>query len=350
MDRPTRVLVVYPRGSRTGGPEALHQLVDSLRRHGLEAWLWPVPDSRENQRVDDYVRYDAPEVLDLLDEPDTAVVFPEVYSFVPQLWQRASLYCWWLSIDNDPLYFSRRRRSKNAMMDSGRPSLEVVRSALSSQARLLRDRPMLLRQTHLAQSKYAWDYIRRRLWTTVTVLGDYIPDAAPRLVHKSAAPPSVAFNPAKGGDLIAQIQQTTNLASTWVPIKGLTRQGVRELLDQTTVYLEAGHQPGKDRIPREAALHGNVVLMLRRGAGANDLDCPIPEQHKIRPGRGAARRFADALEDVLADPSRHRALQGQYVNMIVDDQAAFDAAVVGIFREGQRGIKDWHQRALASEV
>ncbi|MFC3399287.1 hypothetical protein ACFOEP_12775 [Microbacterium amylolyticum] len=54
------VYVYYPRGLATGGPEALHQLVDSLRRQGREAYLVAVPGTERAPRAQRYAHYDAP--------------------------------------------------------------------------------------------------------------------------------------------------------------------------------------------------------------------------------------------------------------------------------------------------
>lgn len=340
---PARVLVAYPRGVQTGGPEALHQLVDSLRRLGVSAWLWPTPNTRDRERVADYERYDAPETTEMMDTLDTAVVLPETGLNLSTLWKSATLYSWWLSVDNAP-YFRNRRRMQNAVVDGARPSLGLLRSVVGSQRWVFRDRGELRRMTHLTQSQYAWGFIRRNLWVESTMLGDYIPDAVPRDVDKPETF-SVAFNPSKGRALTEQIQSIADSSITWMPIQGLSREGVSSLLHSATVYLETGHQPGKDRLPREAALHGCVVVALRRGAGANDRDCPLPSEHKVKPGAKAAHRFVTILDGVMTDVHRHRALQRPYLDMVLADKEAFDRAVKGIFYEGQRGISDWYGRS-----
>jgi hypothetical protein len=225
-------------------------------------------------------------------------------------------------------------------MDGAPPSLRLVRAIVGSQRRVLRDRAQLARMTHLTQSRYAFDFVRSALWVSPTMLGDYIPDAG-RLGVEKADPLSIAFNPAKGKELTDEIRSLSDPSVTWLPIHGLSREGVGSLLDRATVYLETGHQPGKDRIPREAAVHGCVILMLRKGAGRNNQDCPLANEYKIEPGPTAARRFASALGPILADAAHHRALQRPYLDMVMSDQAAFDRAVKGIFQEGQRGIDSW---------
>lgn len=337
--RPTRVLVAYPRGTQTGGPEALHQLVDSLRRHGSDAWLWPWPESRGNERIADYQRYDAPETTEMLDEVGTAVVLPETALHLAGLWHKANVVCWWLSIDNSP-YFGVRRLMENERADGAPPSFALLRTIVGSQRRVLRDRAQLARMTHLTQSRFAFDFIRTALRVSPTMLGDYIPDVPPVRPHK-ADTFSVAFNPAKGKGLTDEIRSLSNPSLAWLPIQGLSREGVGSLLDRATVYVETGHQPGKDRIPREAALRGCVILMLRKGAGRNEHDCPLAVEYKIETGPEAARRFASALGMVFADVAHHRALQQPYLDMVKSEQAVFDRAVEGIFLYGRRGVDSW---------
>ena len=89
------VSVYYPRGIRTGGPEALHQLVDSLRRQGVDAALVPIPGTEHQPDVPDYEKYDAPLRADALDSCDDAIVMPEVWLGALKR-QPAHVFWWWL--------------------------------------------------------------------------------------------------------------------------------------------------------------------------------------------------------------------------------------------------------------
>lgn len=335
------MLVPYPRGAQTGGPEALHQLVDSLRRLGVDAWLWATPETRGSERVPDYARYDAPETTEKMDEADTAVVLSETMLGLTSNWRRARIFCWWLSIDKCP-YFGVLRRCQNARLDGVEhaPFL-LAKAVLGAQRRALPDRLRLARMTHLSQSRFAHDFIRRTLWVSPTMLGDYIP-AGGRSTGRKPSTLSIAYNPTKGLQLTEEIRSLTDSSIEWLPIAGLTREGVDAMLDRATVYLETGEQPGKDRIPREAALRGCVVIMLRKGAGRSRADCPLPEEHVIEPGPGAAERFVTALTRVAADVEHHRSQQQPYLDMVLRDQAAFERAVEGIFVKGERGIRNWY--------
>lgn len=166
-----RVVVPYPRGVRTGGPEALHQLVDSLRRQGVEAWLWPTPATRSAERVSDYAHYDAPEALEMGDFSDTAVVFPETDLDSARFWFHARPFMWWLSVDNSP-YF-RGRRVWERRWDEGSPSAQLLRQVGGSSFQVLfRHRARLRAMTHLTSPTSpmptcgAQRYCGQRCWAT----------------------------------------------------------------------------------------------------------------------------------------------------------------------------------------
>ena len=67
----------------------------------------------------------------------------------------------------------------------------------------------------------------------------------------------------------------------WRPIEKMTPAQVQELLAQAKIYIDFGNHPGRDRIPREAAISGCVVITGKRGAAANDIDINIPAEFKF---------------------------------------------------------------------
>jgi len=60
-----------------------------------------------------------------------------------------------------------------------------------------------------------------------------------------------------------------------MPIENMPADTVHETLLKSQIYIDFGHHPGKDRIPREAAMSGNIVFLHERGAAAFHLDHPL---------------------------------------------------------------------------
>jgi hypothetical protein len=116
----------------------------------------------------------------------------------------------------------------------------------------------------------------------------------------------------------------------WLPIRGLSPTQVRERLGEATIYLDLGPHPGKDRMPREAALAGAVTVVARRGSGDNDQDVSLPDHHKVSLGGHLAERAVAAACAVLDDPVTAYAEQHGYRAGIQGEEEVFRRQVAGL--------------------
>ncbi|MDA8040023.1 MAG: hypothetical protein M0Z69_12895, partial [Actinomycetota bacterium] len=89
---------------------------------------------------------------------------------------------------------------------------------------------------------------------------------------------------------------------------------------------------GRDRIPREAALSGCVVIVANRGAAANDVDVPLAPQYKVDlpRSRGSVAELRRLLEMTRSEIGRHRRAQRGYRQAIIGQEAQFRAEVDGL--------------------
>ncbi|WOF22324.1 hypothetical protein N8K70_13145 [Microbacterium betulae] len=332
--------VYYPRGLATGGPEALHQLVDSLRRQGQDARLVPVPGTEGAPRAARYAPYDAPEAPAVVDAPGNAVVVPETQALLLRRLTHASPFVWWLSIDYAPRFVIERAERTTLPIERtrmSRPPLLWARHA----KRLLRgvvtgEDEVLQRAGHLVQSHYAWNHVLAHLGRVGTILSDYTPLEAPSSVSTEGRLPRITYNPAKSSRIMAEFSRRWPGVEL-LPLRGMTGEEVAEALRTSLVYLDLGTHPGKDRMPREAALMGSVVLVARRGAGANDVDVPLPWEHKVAVLPDVVANAKRAVDLVLADPAAALAAQAPYRAAIRRERETFDREVAAAFIRGEWG-------------
>lgn len=329
------VYAYYPRGLRTGGPEALHQFVDTLRRAGVDAYLVPLPGSEHESRVPQFAHYDAPEAPSVPDEPGVAVVTAEDTMPLLYRFRHAEPVCWWLSVDQSSVFLRRKRlwtlKIENPFLAAkwfatlGMNALIPFRAARVRRATRMR---------HLSQSEYARDYVSRNLGIDAGALTDFTvdADALTAAARADREPFTVAYNPAKGKELSQALIASAPAHWRFVPLVGMSRDELVGALGSSVVYLDLGHHPGKDRIPREAALAGAVVVVARRGSGAFDLDVPIPVRFKVSPGRRGVEEARQVLEQVFADPAAARAAQDDYRRAVVGERERFEAEVLAAFR------------------
>jgi len=322
-----RVVIICPEAI-TGGPEALHQLGDSINRQGGHAVmayrmgknalrfdgdrLLCTPRPGEAFRAH-YAPYSpiTEEAIPLGDR--TLVVYPEMYPLEALRYRQGPRAIWWLSVDNALQYT---------------PSLAYRSSARE----LFRDDSLL----HFHQSCYARSYLLEQGARQVVPLYDYVergyqlsPTAAAAKAAANVAR-SVALFPRKGAEL-AQVFVDGAPNVTYRRIDGMTRAQVGEALAGTSVYIDFGHQPGKDRVPREAALAGNVVFLHEKGAGAHFGDYPVDRQYLFTPDDVHSGALRARVHEALREYPTHLARQAPLRQQIALERQEFDLQVSAAF-------------------
>ncbi len=338
-----KIFVYYPRGLQTGGPEALHQLVGSLRALGQHAYLVPLPGTEGNPRVLEYERYEAPERDSVEDSTRNAIVAPEGYYPVLGTARKAVRFCWWLSIDNSPVF--RRERLAMDMRTFGNctPWDRIENRAKQRASSLWRaargQNRLLYTVNHLVQSQYAWAYLYSKLNIVSTVLSDYTPIAITdrTILPASQRDRTILYNPKKGLELTSKVASAYGRAD-FRPLVDMSRSQVLDALASGTVYLDLGNHPGKDRMPREAALMGCITVVGRRGSAAFTADVPLPARHKVQlQCSDPIRAVIAVLDSAFAAPDEYQQRQRPYVEMIKGEERRFLDEARTVFVKGELG-------------
>lgn len=330
------VYIMYPRGHRTGGPEALFQLGAALRELGVAAFMVPLPFSRDLPRIADYDSHGVPEADEAIDAAGCAIVVPEVRYYMLARYRRAERFCWWLSINNSQLFHFGVMTTTSTKRY---PRLRnLAHRAISSWEVAARPIALRLPVHHLTQSAFAWAFLQSRTNLLPSMLSDYTTfSIAGTASRPEINPRQISYNFAKGGYLVQRVIDSSLVEADWVPIRNMNRSQVVETLSSSSIYLDLGHLPGKDRLPREAASAGAVTVVARVGAGAYHLDFPLPYEHKIIVDRELTTTASTVLNNILSDRPRALALQSAFRQGVYDERATFYREAKRIFVDGQFG-------------
>jgi len=297
----TKIYVAAPAGVATGGPELLHQLVYHLRNDlGRDAYMYYYPSTSNNPVHPAYRDYNNPFVHHIADEPQNILIVPEVVSGVQLLkrYKKLQKVIWWLSVNNFLISavsankfsrFTLVRVLNKAASSLGR-SLEwdyreVILAKIlpnkSATLKLFKTYDIYQANLHMCQSYYAMDFLTSMSIKNKVYLSDYLnKEFLKQNFDPKEKADLVAFNPKKGRMFTTQIIKAGR-GIDFVPIEKMTRTEVIDLLRRAKVYIDFGDHPGKDRIPREAAILGCCVIVGKRGSAANERDMPIPSKYKF---------------------------------------------------------------------
>jgi hypothetical protein len=324
-EQQSTIWILCPAGWVTGGPEALHQLARALLDQGKDARVVYHPERDEGYETPDaYHLYRVRTAPRILDRRGDIVVVPEPLSQRLAGIRHATGLIWWLSIENYTKYFGLindlKMLAKLLMGSTRRPAM-----ALSK----IRRR----RLRHAAQSIYARNFLLAHHIKNIKPLSDYLPDvfvSQTAQVEYAAKQDILVYNPKKGAEFTEKIMASIDGRCKFVPLIGLSREEVIQLLLTAKLYIDFGPHPGRDRIPREAALAGCCILVRNIGGAVAQEDMPIPDKYKVTVDETTdyveiGRQVLDVLrtyDDAIVDFAPYRQWISQQKEVFYDEVAA----------------------------
>lgn len=271
-----KILVICPAHAVTAGPEALHQLVALLNQLGKPAAMVYHPFHETAQTPAVYAHYQVP-VESYQDKADTFILFPEIMPTEALKVKQATAGIWWMSVNNYTCV-----RYANRFRDQ----LRYLKNLLKGKRPWSGMRALRSLQ-HFAQSHYAFDYLQSH-HIAARMLSDPIPyyteptylTTLAEQRHALAREDVVLYNPKKGLPIIKKLMCAFPTL-TFKPVQNLNREQLAHAFLTAKIYVDFGHHPGKDRLPREAALHGACVITGLYGSAADSIDVPILPHYKF---------------------------------------------------------------------
>ena len=323
-----RYVILCPKRTETGGPEALHQLGAALIAAGQIAAMHYLPPRASNTCPPRYLHYGVPVVHRLSDDPETVVVIPEIMT--DRIWRlhQAQRLIWWLSVD-----FYRHR-----------PKKWTKRAKLFLRELLPSRRPYTFQPLPRLQHAYHGEYVRRFLVShgvqQPLPLCEYLATAF-RLAETEVATAPRAdvclYNPRKGLAVTQRIIEACEGSGIeFVPLSGYDEAALRALFSRSKLYIDFGEHPGRDRMPREAASCGCIVFTGQRGSAGNPVDVPLPDFYKLDDQQlQTLQLLRQRMLHVCQTYDEHRQAQADYrdwIRGLPQDFATDVAGIVRVFR------------------
>jgi hypothetical protein len=293
--------------AETGGPEALHQLCSTLNDLGKESFIYyyesNYSQSRRDGFVSKYSEYNLKKSninnINDLDDKNNVVIVPEVFPVrLIENFEHCKVIFWRLS-------------TYTHGQELNLPIFQKVYQGCQcdTQIKILKDSKLFNKEKYFMLS----DYINEIYITTEKNL----------LVDRKN---QVLYNPKKG---LKHTQLIIKLLSgkgiNFIPITGMPNDQIRDLILDSKVYIDFGDHPGKDRMPRECASGGCVVITGTQRCGANKKDISIQEKFEYNEGTDNYdyRKIGEFILKVLNDYQTYFENQKTYRTMIRREKKTF---------------------------
>lgn len=321
-----RIYIYCPAYIKSGGPELLHQLGSELGKYDIENYMvYYDCANRPCHTHPEFEKYNTKEAdeIDVKDEESSLIIVPEAAITQIRKYKSAKKGIWWLSVDNF---------TKWATVKGRYESFGLVHSFSNPGLLISAKKVVQTSDFHFCQSHYAKKYVMEKQKiekNKVFMLSDYISD---NYVYEEGLCRQnfVAYFPRKGYEIVKElIKDSPDIC--WKPIENMTSDQVKDLLCHSKVYVDFGGFPGKDRVPREAAMCGCCVITGTRGASAFQEDVPIKSSYKFENPLLDKEKIVMLIRDCMENYDDHILDFHEYRQIIQSEKAKFSAQVSKLF-------------------
>jgi len=315
----TKIYVACPANLASGGPELLHQLVYHLRKifnNNAYIYYYNFYNKKFNEPIHlEYKKYDNPYITNLKnieDDEKNIFIVPETRQAVNILinFKYIRKIIWFLSVDNYYLsqlkktdFFIHKLINKISKILIKEPLFELDVNSQKFLYEVInkydykKDKILKLANFYMFQSIYAIEQFNE-LYPKY-YLSDYLNEDYLKMhTDLSKKENIVAYNPKKGFNFTKKVIEIGKYIN-FVPLINMTRQEIIKTLQKAKVYIDFGNHPGKDRIPREAAILGCCIITGKRGSAAFFEDVPIPDNYKFKNTQDNITYIIEKINDCI---------------------------------------------------
>ncbi len=285
-------------GARGGGGEALYQLRLDLEQMGYTAYiLYYRNDLSSLVLPNKFLQYFNGKPEDFIcthenikDIENNCVIVPEAATTFLFRYKNMKKIVWWLSIKFYDGEFVDKEPKHTSIVDPLKKIyhyLEFWKIKLDRLKKYHKFRyPLNQVNLHLTGSYYAYEVLKSKYKINSELfihsighdflkLGEWTrsQDTTPR-------EDVVLYNPAKPSKVMKKLLKRNKFK--YVPICNMTPIQMIELFRRSKLYVDFGHFPGPERLPKETVYNGVTVLVGKRNASVNAYDVMIPEEYKLK--------------------------------------------------------------------
>ncbi|AIM38672.1 hypothetical protein KO02_19700 [Sphingobacterium sp. ML3W] len=335
----SKIYILCPGESLSGGPEALHQLGYYLNKMGYNAYLCYYHKFTTNPRYTIY----RPQILpieSIEDDCNNVIITPESSTKLLRKYTHSKKCIWWLGIQHYDGFETFPIGVKAILKQKWRIHTPVpfwkIRQLLLkiiSKRRFQSDSFIPDNKvTHLCGSEFAYAYVKKTFkipYYLVEPLSlPFLERKDNPILKKEERSKTILYNPSKPSIIMNKLLKRKDLKFT--PLENMDILQMQILFRKSLLYIDFGFFGGPERIPKEAVYNGTLLLVARRNAAVNSHDVPIPEQFKIEDFNNETV-IVEKIKYMLDNYTELITLFGPFREKILNLEANFQRQIKNIF-------------------
>lgn len=335
----SKIYIYCPGNVISGGVNSLHNLGASLIKNGFEAGMFYHSAEKETLKNTHILSYKVPAFSNIEDNSCNVLIVSETETLFLSQFSNIKKIVYWLGLN----YYFKKPPFRFPFNIKLIRKFIICRNYFGYSSGIIENYKRVLNRwnkandeiwkgnvLHMSNSYYVAEYCKWRGIDKVFVLhnpvrDEYYIESGHQTVKKNV----ILFGPKTSKLLIAICR--LYFSYKVVRLKHLPAETVKQHMKEAKVFAEFGNNSGRDRMLREAALMGCVVISNTRGSAALYNDMPIPSQYKIPDTFYNYPRILKMLKKCIVHYSFMVAGFDEYVQVLNIEKKNFSTNVKEIF-------------------
>lgn len=298
-----KVYVACPAQLISGGAELLHQLCYELNKKGFNVYMYYVKAEKceDSPVAERFLHYSNPYVLEIEDLRQNLLLVPETLIDDLNQFLYIKKCVWWLGANH--YLVPTELHSHKYLRVFGHYVLKIFGVRKPVTFNDLRKK----RIDNLAQCWYVVNFLEKKGLRNVAYLSDYLAEhfineymKSEKCFSKKDREDIVLYNPKRNTKYVMEIKKMAPDLQ-FIAIENMSSNEVMKLMHRAKIYIDFGSHPGKDRMPREAALQGCCVLTSTLGSAAYFDDVPIANEYKYERTPQNKKKIIRKIREIFED-------------------------------------------------
>ncbi len=349
LKKKTKIYILAPANTYTGGPECLHQLAFYLSKiYKVKTLIYYLPNEVKDPVHRNFKHYKIDYTNIIEDQKDNILIMPEHYAFLKAGLSYSNIrkVIWWLSIDN---YFG--FKFKYQFKKHVRSLIKLPYNLITLFNRITnfyfgiftyhdylkifykcsnlnKQREIIQASTHLVQSYYAYDFLKNKL-NNLHFLFDFQNKklmANSKIKNKKE---NLICYSNKSNEFIQLLKRSSN--EKFIELKGLSPEQMIKVFKKTKIYIDFGYHPGKDKMPREAVLFNNCVITNCKGSANNNFDILINRKFKFKQKYSDLDKINLTIGLLFKNYKKQITMFKNYKQKVLNEEKVFKNQILKIF-------------------
>jgi hypothetical protein len=341
-----KIYVNCPDSGTSGGFELLHQLVyklNEIEKNIAVIYYSNLPINGVHPTPEIYMKYTKGEyVSNIEDEYESVLILPEIFTNHINNYKNIRIVLWWMSVDNFfksvEIINSRKKITYKDYIKGKKYFLYKLLNYINIKPKdklfdpfeinILYNKNIIL---HTFQSEYARLFLEEKYLIPSLPLSDFLnSDFFNKEIDCQNRNSVILYNPKKGLQITKSLM-TLMPKFIWIPIEDLTSVEMKDMMLKSKIYVDFGNHPGKDRIPREAAINGCVVITNKKGSAQNLIDIPIGDEYKFENPIEEIEDLMNLVNDVFLNFDIHFGKFELYRQKIKNEEEEFNKEILNFY-------------------